>query len=41
LTTKSSDNKSDFNSGHASKPYIHEGKHLLDNDLTQNLHLLR
>jgi len=32
LTTKSRDNKSDFTSRHASKPYINEGKHLLDNN---------
>ena len=32
LTTKSRDNKSDFTSGHASKPYMSEGKHLLDNN---------
>ena len=30
--TKSSDDKSDFISGHASKPYISEGIHLLDNN---------
>jgi len=41
LTTKSRDNKSDFTSGHASKRYINEGKHLLDNNIvTQHLHLL-
>jgi len=41
LTIKSRDNKSDFTSGHASKPYINEGKHLLDNKtVTQHLYLL-
>ena len=29
--TKSSDDRSDFTSGHASKSYINEGIHLLDN----------
>jgi len=29
---KPRDNKSDFTSGHASKPYINEGKHFLDNN---------
>ena len=36
LTTKSRDNKSDFTSGHASKPYISEGKHLLDCNTTSS-----
>jgi len=35
--TKSSEDKSDFISGHASKPYINEGIHLLDNSSTTNI----
>jgi len=31
LITQSIDNRSDFASGHASKPYINKGIHLRDN----------
>ena len=39
--TKSSEDKSDFISGHASKPYINEGIHLLHNSCTTTSSFIR